>query len=393
MEFRFKINFCADTRGFSTAFDVFLFLIMVSISAIILLPAITGNTQIISAVESKSQKQSSHVLLTLLNGRVDEFGYTVAGNEMDIAAGTLRDSSVYQAAKKLIAGRELKHRTFADLAADNAAAQWVIYHNGKRVQLNFLMNNYTANLNTTLKNYLNRQMGDRYNYNLKVVWRPIVNVPIGGDVGIGEPVPKHAYTESTYITMPYHVDFTRKHVEGIIDSSFNSSFGNITSAFDELKKAGANRTVIEAEISQGVFDSINGTIDYAIEKMVQETIEPILEAEGTTIGQVNNLLPGGGDNLSENISGRINSTLKDDGADIKDTVTDTITSYLQSVAKEATHDAAGDEIKALVTDLADMYVNNAISIEEVKDHIYTEIFARISINRAQVILSIWEKRV
>jgi len=40
-------SFLTDTYGFSTTFDVILFLILISISAVILLPSITGNTQIV----------------------------------------------------------------------------------------------------------------------------------------------------------------------------------------------------------------------------------------------------------------------------------------------------------------------------------------------------------
>ncbi len=46
MKHKSNRNFFADNSGFSTTLDIFLFLAMVSISAVILLPTITGNTQI-----------------------------------------------------------------------------------------------------------------------------------------------------------------------------------------------------------------------------------------------------------------------------------------------------------------------------------------------------------
>ncbi len=45
-------NIFSDTCGFSTTFDILLFLVMISIAAIILLPEILGNTQAESALES-----------------------------------------------------------------------------------------------------------------------------------------------------------------------------------------------------------------------------------------------------------------------------------------------------------------------------------------------------
>ncbi len=176
----------------------------------ILLPSITGNTQIKSALESKSQENSGDTLLTLLNGRVYEFEYIVAGDQLDAVAGPLNNSSVFATGKKIIAGKELKHKTFSDIAAENAAVQWVIYYNGTRTQLNFMMTNYSNSSKNIMKNYLDEQIGDRYDYNFTVLWRPFTSVPIGGDLDIGEPVPDNAYVESVYITMPYHIVISRK---------------------------------------------------------------------------------------------------------------------------------------------------------------------------------------
>ncbi len=333
-------------------------------------------------------------LFTLLNGRVDEFGYVVAGDQMDAIAIPLNisNSSVYQTGKKIIAGKEVRHKTFSDIAAENAATQWVIYHNGTTIKLNFLMTNYTNSLDNVMKDHLERQIGDRYSYNLTVVWRPFVNVPVGGDVSVGEPVPENAYTESTYITMPYRVEFTRKRVEAIIDSNFNNSrFGNLSSSFDALKKNATNRTAIEEEISDKIFDSINGTIDDAVDGIVDETLGPVIEdAKSTMIEQVNNLLPESDLKLNQEINDMINNTL--DSVVSEGSASDKLKSYLKDAAKEEVREVAGDEIKELVTELADLYVNNAMTTEEIRGRILTEVFSRINISRAQVTLSIWEKR-
>lgn len=379
----FKRSFYTDTRGFSTTFDVFLFLVMVSISAVILLPTITGNTQVMSALESKNQKQSSQVLLTLLNGRVDNFEYTVAGEQMDkIAGDTIKESSIYKTAKKMIAGHELKHKTFADLAAENAASQWVIYHNGKSTKLNILMNDYSNNLDRTLKEYLDKQIGDRYNYNLTVVWRPIVNVPVGGDVTIGDPVPKNAYTESTYITMPYQIDFTRKNVEDIIESKFQ---------FDE---AITDREAIENKIYDNINIVIDDSIDDVVPKIVNEALKPVLnETENTMTKQVDNLLPSDKNGkLNEEIKGKISDSIGKE-KDISDgSLSDELIDIIKEDAKQRIHEKSKEQLKYFVTNLADLYVNNQISVQDMKDRVLTEVFSRISISRAQVTLSIWEKR-
>ncbi|MDO8727999.1 MAG: hypothetical protein Q7J35_18255 [Candidatus Methanoperedens sp.] len=387
------IGFCSDARGFSTTIDVLIFLVLISIASVILLPTITGNIQVRAVMDSKSQSESSRMLATILNGRMDEFDYDVAGEELDSIAGAVNDSSLYIAGKKLILGRELKHRTFADIAAEDAAAQWVIYQNGERIQLNFLLTNYTNGLESSMKEYLDSQIEDRYSYNLTVVWRPVVNAPVGSDVRIGDPVPDNAFVEKSYITMPYDIDFSRTRVEMIVDKNFNTTWGNIPSTFDYLKKDTWNRAQIEDEITREIFDSIDSTVDPAVDDLVDNTIGPVIdESQDTVSGQINNLLPENGSGLIKSINETMIGILGDGGIIANGSVSETFKSYLKLYAKVETRRISDNEIRAMTTQLSDMYVNDVITIEEVKESIYTEVFSRISLNRAEITLSIWEKR-
>ncbi|HEX7576068.1 MAG TPA: hypothetical protein VF360_06770 [Candidatus Methanoperedens sp.] len=387
-------SFLIDTSGFSTTFDVILFLILISICAVILLPSMTGNTQINSALSSKNQENSGDMLLTILNGRVDDFEYTVAGDQMDALAGTFNNSSVYTAGKKIIAGKEMKHKTFSDIAAENAAGQWVIYHNGTRTQLNFMMTNYSNNSRNIIKNYLDTQIGDRYSYNFTVIWRPFTNVPIGGNLDIGEPVPHSAYVESTYISMPYHIGLTRNQVDEIIEHNFNNSeLGNLSSTLDELKANETARVDLENEITNTINDAINDTVNGSVDLVVDEKLGPMLDgARNKMMEDVNNLSSGSGVPLGQELNDRINNTLDEENDNINGTMSDKLKIYLKTAAKEDIQASSGEEIRSLTTELVDMYVNNAMTTDEVKDRILTEVFSRVNINRAQATLSIWEKR-
>ena len=389
-----EISFLNDTCGFSTTFDVILFLILISICAVILLPSITGNTQINSALSSKNQENSGDTLLTLLNGRVDDFEYTVAGDQMDALAGTFNNSSVYTAGKKIIAGKEMKHKTFSDIAAENTAGQWVIYQNGTRTQLNFMMTNYSNSSKNIMKNYLDTQIGDRYSYNFTVIWRPFTNVPIGGNLEIGEPVPRSAYVESTYISMPYHTGLTRDQVEDIIEDNFNNSeSGNLSSTLDELKTNETARVDLENEITTNINDAINATVNGSVDLVVDEKLGPMLDGSSNKmIGDVNNLSSGSGLLLGQELNDRINNTLDEDNANINGMMSDKLKILLKIAAKEGIQAASSEEIRSLTTELVDMYVNNAMTTDEVKERILTEVISRVNINRAQATLSIWEKR-
>lgn len=387
-----RMDFYHDSKGFSTALDIFLFLILISISAMILLPSITGNTQIKSALESKNQENSGDILLTLLNGRIDEYEYIVAGQQLDALAGRFNNSSVYITGKKVIAGKELKHKTFSDIAAENTAVQWVIYYNGTRTQLNFMMTNNSNSSRNIMNNYLYRQIGDRYNYNFTVLWRPFTNVPIGGNLDIGEPVPDNAYVESVYITMPYHIGLSRKQVEDIIDNNFNGSkFGNFSFTLEELKNNENIRNEIEASISNGINETINDTIDDSIDMIVDEKLGPVLdEARNKMIEDANGLVMDSDIRFDKEINDEINDTLDSASANFAGTMAEKLKIYLKKAAKEEIQESSGVEIRSFTTELADMYVNNAITIVEAKDRIIMEVFSRVNINRAQATLSLWE---
>ncbi|HEX7628041.1 MAG TPA: hypothetical protein VF354_03870 [Candidatus Methanoperedens sp.] len=389
-----KNGFYKDTGGFSTTFDIFLFLILISISAMILLPSITGNTQIKAALESKSQENSGDTLRALLNGRVYDFEYIVAGDQLDAIAGPLKNSSVFAAGKKIIAGKELKHKTFSDIAAENAAVEWVIYYNGTRTQLNFMMTNYSDSSKNIMKNYLDKQIGDRYDYNFSVLWRPFTGVPIGGDLEIGEPVPDNAYVESVYITMPYHIVISRQGVEDMIENNFNNSkYGNFSYTLEELKDNETARDEIEGLISDRINKTINDTVDDSVDLIVDEKRGTVLDnARNKMIEDVNGLLLNSEIPLDQEINDQINNTLDNVGLDLSGTMADKLKNYLKVAAKENIQVATGEEIRSFTTDLADMYVNNAITIAQAKDRIIIEVFSRININRAQATLSLWEKR-
>jgi citrate lyase synthetase len=127
--------------------------------------------------------------------------------------------------------------------------------------------------------------------------------------------------------------------------------------------------------------------------LVDETMGPVIdEAQDTVAGQINNLLPEGGNELIDSINETIISTLEEEGIIVNGSLSDTFKSYLKEVAKEETRRVSDGEIRAMVTELSDMYVNDVISIEDVRESIYTEIFSRISISRAEVTLSIWGRR-
>lgn len=155
-----------DTMGFSSSIDVLLFLVLVSVSAVLLAPAMVGNIQLTGLHDTGVAEHNSQVVMSLQNGRVDDFSYAVAGTQMDfmmnetLGPGAV-DSGMYLSCKKLVAGREIEHKIFADLASESVASQFTIYHADRSVRLNLLTDEYRNNVDVQMQDYLERQIGDR----------------------------------------------------------------------------------------------------------------------------------------------------------------------------------------------------------------------------------------
>jgi len=387
-----------DTRGFSSSIDVLLFLVLVSVSAVLLAPAMVGNTQLMALHDTSAAEHNSQVLLSLQNGRVDDFSYTVGGAQMDYLMNeTLGpdavDSGMYLAGKKLVAGREINHK-FADLASESVASQFTIYHNDSSVRLNMLTDEYRANLDEQMQDYLDMQIGDRYNYNVSVVWRPFRDVPIGGETNMGRPVPDTAYVESSWITMTYHTEFTRYYVENLIESELDAI---------GLDLGNANvvpREETEELIAGHINDAINRTVDDAVGAIVKMTIEQTIESAQTAINQqVDNVVPGNNSGISDIIIDEILAELRNDPTFIEDAtlgLSEQIKEYMQEVAREEVHAVIAEDVDALASDITDKYVSNAAmleeaKIEEAKDEVLDYVFSRIDISRARMTLALWDK--
>jgi hypothetical protein len=383
-----------DTGAFSSVFDTLLFLILISVCAVILAPAIVGNSQITALHDENVAEHNSQVLLSLQNGRVDDFNYNVAGTQMDYLVNetlgaSAVDSGIYQTSKKLVAGRELKHKTFADLATESVASQFIIQHDGSTVRLNLLTDEYRTNINSQMQDYLDNQIGERYNYHVSVVWRPFRDIPIGGETRMGKAVPDTAYVESAWITMPYHTEFTRYYVESLIDTELNEIGIDLEHA-NEIP-----RDETETQISGHINDAINLTVDNAVEIVVKMTIDDTLENAQIALNQqIDNAVPGNNSGISDIILDEILEELKNDPRFIENSsqaLSVQITQYLQQVVRREVHEATQDEVVGLASELTEQYISNTASAEELKEQVLDYVFSRIDISRARMTLALWDR--
>ena len=383
-----------DTRGFSSSFDVLLFLMLVSVSAVLVLPAMVDNIQLLALHDTNAAGHNSQVIKSLQNGRVDDFSHSVAGSQMDYLVNETFgpdavDSGFYQTGKKLVAGREIEHKIFADLASESVASQFTIYHADRSVRLNLLTDEYRENVDAQMRDYLDMQIGDRYNYNVSIVWRPFRDVPIGGETHMGPAVPDTAYVESSWIAMPYDTEFTRYYVEVLIADDLK----DIGFALGNASKVPREET--EEQIVERINDAINKTVDEAVGTIVKMTIEKTIEKAQTAVNQqVESVVPGSNSGISDIIMDEVLAELKNDPAFIEDAsleLSEQITGYMQEVAREEVHAVIAGEVDALASGITDKIVSNVATVEEAKDEVLDYVFSRIDISRARMTLALWDR--
>jgi hypothetical protein len=397
-------RFISDTHGFTTSIDVLLFLVMVSFCAILMTPAMIGTSQITTLYSENAAEHNSQTILSSLNGRTDNFYYVVAGTQMDmIVNATLgsgaSDSGVYVKCKKLVAGRESNYKILSDLASESAASQFTIFHDNGSSRLNLLTDEYKNNIDIQMQDYLDAQIGDKYRYNLTIIWRPVRGVPVGGETHIGPPVPDTAYVESSWITMPYHTEFTRNHVESLIQKELDAIGVDLVNAKEE------NKDEIKASIKGHVNNAINNTVDSVVSEIVKRTIKKTIEnAQNMVTNQINNAMPGKNSGISDKIGNWIIEELKKDPSLTNDTINETferlegeltpfITEYMQELVRQEVHEVVGDEVDILCTDITDLYISGALELDGAKTQVLDYVFSKVCFCKARMTLAIWNKNI
>ena len=397
-------RFISDTQGFTTSIDVLLLLVMVSFCAVLMAPAMIGTSQITTLYSENAAEHNSQTILSSLNGRTDNFYYAVAGTQMDMivnatfGSGT-SDSGMYLKCKKLVAGRESNYKILSDLASESAASQFTIFHDNGSSRLNLLTDEYKKNIDIQMQDYLDAQIGDKYRYNLTIIWRPIRGVPVGGETHIGPQVPDTAYVESSWITMPYHTEFTRSHVESLIQKELDAIDVDLENVTEE------NKDEIKASIKGHVNNAINGTVDDVVSEIVKRTIKKTIEnAQNMVTNQIDNAIPGKNSGISDKIRNRIIEELKKDPSLTNDTINETfkklegeltpfITKYMQELVRQEVHEVIEGEVDILCTDITDLYISRAMKFEDVKTQVLDYVFSKVCFSKARMTLALWNKNI
>ncbi len=178
----------------SLLYDTLLFAAMVSLSAVLLIPALVSPLSSDASIEKHRELQVDDVLHTLLVSRPDSFSYTFCGSLLDAAAGRLgvdtTSPGLYTAVRLWILDNEPHHESYEALIAEDLVSQLRIPDGSDgSVRLNLLTTDFDDALRDALHQFFTPLFQGRYAYNVSAQWHPITGLRFGGELFLGPPPP------------------------------------------------------------------------------------------------------------------------------------------------------------------------------------------------------------
>lgn len=384
------IKMFADDSGYSSTMDAIIFLSFVSIAALIISPVLIGNLQLLALIEKKSQVDTSAILLTILNAKIDDFKYKFAGTQLS----ALDRSSLINQTSFLIAGRENKHKTYADLCAECLASQFYIYRGGDKFRLNIFTQKCDDEIKRLISSYLNKQLGDRYFYCFEAKWRPLIGMPLGGEIKVGESIPmlQSIYVEKATITMPYENIITREWVEKEINEELEKIDGDLA----DYDAGRINKTVFKERVKQRLFNATAIALERIAEKVLEELMKQMLK-ENLTLSELEELIFIGNEFTSNYQSSiEINEVAKAIANTSGSDLSEQFENYFKAKIKELSPwielevERAFDNVLDKASDKTVSLIDRTLAL---KERFLNELFARLSLSKAEVSLAIWDRRM
>ena len=207
-------SFTRNIFGVSLMYDAVFFIVLVSLSGVVLLPALKSNVAVNTSVETHREHIADDALKTFLGSRADIFSYRIGANILDDAVKNLgidnSSDGLYGAITTWLLAHEQRHKTYANLIAENLACQFHIPFSVLGVdRLNIFTQDYDHELQQNIAQFFTRYLGEKYDYNVTALWHPIKGVRFGGELFVGEHPPTiNSHVAQSTIIIPYKPEIT-----------------------------------------------------------------------------------------------------------------------------------------------------------------------------------------
>ncbi|RLF33656.1 MAG: hypothetical protein DRM98_01920 [Thermoplasmata archaeon] len=429
-------SFIQNQFAISLMYDAVFFVVLVSLSGVVLIPALQSNIAIEGSLDKHREHVADEALNTLLVSRADKFSYKIAGDIIDDVAGGIgidnsSDSGLYSFILSWLLAHEQLHKTYANLIAENLGCQFKLPFSAFGTsRFNIFTGDYDRQLKKEIKIFLTSCLGNKYGFNFTALWHPIKGIPLGGDIYIGaKPPGRDCYVAESSIIMPYkpvvavngtEVVFTRYWFEENILKNISETT-NITDVINSYKAGFPpydNSTNASNAVSENLSKLIHGFLVDGIQNVDNEILFPgIVNLTITySFNKVKNAVANFTENAMKNVMGEALGTVDnifeniggvvDPLADaIKNKLNDTLSNLLGStfgtlsMGFDLLEETIKNEVSTLISSFINLYIKDFI--DSVFDQINTIdiygflsewLFDRISVNKAEVSLIVWEVR-
>jgi hypothetical protein len=287
-----------ESSGYSTVFDALFLLVLISLSGIILMPSLQADEQYVAASYVTSSELDAYLLESLLSCKLEDFEYDIS--PLSVVNVSVPKNSIVADPAHTLFGKELQHRTFADLTAEYLAISLRLQRNGSSVSLNPLAEDYSDQASETITAYLDRKAAGRFSYRFEAYWYPLEAFPMGSELIVGEEPPVDAIRQSAKLSMPLYA----------VAPSRNPLLACVN---DSILEAALNAS--DEEASKVLFQAFNASLDAAALEGAETAVELFLPSDysGSVFGEeadesFETLLYG----ISENTGGGNSSSTEDE---------------------------------------------------------------------------------
>ncbi|MBC7081227.1 MAG: hypothetical protein H5T44_03165 [Thermoplasmatales archaeon] len=269
-------------KGISIMQDAIIFCIMVSISAMVLAPALFGGKMASIYEEKENEERVNEALYTFLSSNTNDFQYIL----FDLEAKGFVEGII----KKFL-GKESLHLSYGELVSTCLLCQ--IRCEGKN--FNFFVKGFERNLEEEIEEFFRENLKG-YKFNFTAVWQPIIGLDFGGKICVGDEIPdKGVYSSRLLIMMPpsfiTSIGLQIEKIKNEIDKEKIKEYLNeiiedfidetLKDLFESLRENICDFIFNETVKKSGIFDNdilkLDSFLGEFIEEKFQELFEQMME--------------------------------------------------------------------------------------------------------------------
>jgi hypothetical protein len=356
-------------EGYSTVMDAVLFLALVGACAVILSPAMAGHGTERWGADRGLRTLAADALCSLETERADYFEYRMLGDVVDriAAAGSVNASEdvLFKDLAKALLGRGNRHRTVLDIAAGNAACQFLLGQGNITVRVNPLTTDYDRAVAALVDSAVRSSLDSRYHYEFRLRWTPLAGIPLAGEVKSGLPCPAGAVSSSMQVSMPYTTGITRQ----VLEQVNGPDFGDIDRSLAQFSSDG-DGTGLRQRLRAAIARCLKNTTALALEEIWANTLGRAASRNdtGNPLNVLRRLVDGDG-----------RETLVVPGPDIS------LNDLADSLAITYYSVEAGD----LAEDIARGFTDGRLGRDDVREMVLDSLKARYEPSSARATISVW----